>query len=279
MRNVVPMSNRSRAPGFTVIELLVVIGIAGVLLAILLPAVERARHKAYIDKCASNLRQIGLAISTYENENHGAWPRTKYDPATADAPVKGTGTTAADPFTPGTTVQANDLTAGLFLLMRIERLPPVLFICPYNDETNFVPDRANLTGRSNFTDQKRNLAYSFADPYPSPAAATSGYVLSSRIGAASPIGADKNPGRGEGTDDVYSVTVRSSAADMEEANSPNHEREGQNVLYGDCHVKYESTPFVGVGRDNIYTAKNGTPPTVERSPADATDTLLLPTDD
>jgi len=102
---------------FTVIELLVVIGIVGVLLAILLPAAEHVRHQAYIDKCASNLRQIGLALSIYENENRGAWPRTTYDPATADAPTKGTGATAADPFVAGSGVLPNDLTAGLFLLM------------------------------------------------------------------------------------------------------------------------------------------------------------------
>ena len=78
---------------------------------------------------------------------------------------------------------------------------------------------------------------------------------------------------------MYAPAANSPASAMEEANSPNHEREGQNVLYADGHVAYEPTPFVGLGRDNIYTARTGTPPTVERSPADATDTLLLPTDD
>ena len=264
---------------FTVIELLVAIGIIGVLLAILLPATERVRHRAYIDKCASNLQQIGVALSIYENENHGAWPRTVYNATTANAPAKGTGVTAADPFVAGSTVLPNDLTAGLFLLMRAERLPPVLFICPYNDETNFHADSADLTGRSNFTDQRANLAYSFANPYPTAAAAKAGYVLNSRLPAAFPIGADKNPGRGEGNDDVYAVRPNSGSSDMELGNSPNHEREGQNVLYADGHVKYELTPFVGIGQDNIYTAKNGFAPVVEQSPADATDSVLLPTDD
>ena len=273
-----PTATRPRA-AFTVIELLVVIGIVGVLLALLLPAVERARHRTYIDKCANNLRQIGPAISIYENENHGNWPRTVYDPATADAPAKGTGVNAADPFTPGSAVRTNDLTAGLFLLLRAERLPPAVFVCPYNDATSYVADSANLAGRSNFTDQRKNLAYSFADPYPSASAAAAGYALNARLAANVPVGADKNPGRGEGTDDVYAVTVDSRARDMEEANSPNHEREGQNVLFADGHVTYVTTPFVGVGRDHIYTARDGTPPAVERSPTDATDTLLLPTDD
>ena len=270
--------NRSRR-GFTLIELLVVLGIIGVVLAIVLPGVERARHQAYITKCGSNLHQIALALSAYENENRGNWPRTVYDPATADAPVKGTGSTAADPFTPGSAVRPNDLTAGLFLLVRTQRLTPAVFVCPYNDATSFAPDRADPTGRSNFTDQRKNLAYSFADPYPTPAAATAGYALGSRTAASVPIGADKNPGRGEGTDDVYAVTPTSPASAMAQGNSPNHEQEGQNVLYGDGHVRYGRTPFVGVGQDNVYTARGAGPPSVERSPVDATDTVLLPTDD
>ena len=264
---------------FTIIELLVVIGIIGILIAILLPAIEHVRHQAYIDKCASNLRQIGLAITIYEGENHGSWPRTVYNVATADAPVKGTGATAADAFTPGSAVQANDLTAGLFLLLKAEKLPTVLFICPYNDDTSFTADTPDVGSRANFTNQKINLGYSFANPYPDAAAVTAGYALTGHLPSMFPIGADKNPGRGEGNDDVYAVTAASAESTMEEANSPNHEREGQNVIYADGHVSYERSPFVGLGKDNIYTARNGVAPVVERSPFDATDSVLLPTDD
>ena len=268
-----------RRRAFTVIELLVVIGIIGVLMAILLPAIEHVRHQAYIDKCASNLRQISLAITIYEGDNHGYWPRTLYDPTTADAPVKGTGATAVDAFTPGSAVQPNDLTAGLFLLMKAEKLPPVLFICPYNDDTSFTADAADVTTHANFTNQKMNLGYSFANPYPNTAAFTAGYALTGHLPAMFPIGADKNPGRGEGNDDVYAVSANSPESAMQEANSPNHEREGQNVIYADGHVSYEPSPFVGLSNDNIYTARNGVAPIVERSPADATDSVLLPTDD
>ena len=67
-----PRPSRSRA--FTLVELLVVIGIIAILLALLLPSLNKARESARGVACASNLRQIGLGFLMYANENRQRLP-------------------------------------------------------------------------------------------------------------------------------------------------------------------------------------------------------------
>jgi prepilin-type N-terminal cleavage/methylation domain-containing protein/prepilin-type processing-associated H-X9-DG protein len=259
--------------GFTLIELLVAIAIIGILLAILLPTVERARHKAYIAACGANLHAIGQALAVYADANHGQYPRTLYVPG---APlVQGTGATSPDPFGAGTGVAANDTTAPLWLLARVEHLPTKALICPYGDENESTPDTADPQKTSNFSKWRKTLGYSYANPYPGDVATLAGYRLTSRLPADFAVVADLNPGISPKTDPT-AVRPGMVMSQMERGNSFNHEWEGQNVLYADGHVSYQLTPFCGHAGDNIYTCQSNT---IESSPVGPGDSVLLPDED
>src|SRR5437016_5753758 len=126
------MKRSNRKTGFTLVELLVVIGIIALLISILLPSLNRARETANRVKCGSNMRQIGQAVLLYANENKGNYPRTIYDPAVGINASStwdvNNGGSAQDPFTQG--AKKNDIMSAIFLLIRTQDITPEVFNCP-----------------------------------------------------------------------------------------------------------------------------------------------------
>jgi prepilin-type N-terminal cleavage/methylation domain-containing protein/prepilin-type processing-associated H-X9-DG protein len=74
---------RHRRPGFTLVELLVVIGIIALLIGVLLPTLSRARESANRTKCLSNLRQLSTAMLMFCDGNKGRFPGPAFNNALA----------------------------------------------------------------------------------------------------------------------------------------------------------------------------------------------------
>jgi hypothetical protein len=180
-------------------------------------------------------------------------------------------------------VGTNNVTAAVFLLLRTQDVAPDVFICPSSNgvRENFGGGSNSAQSRSNFTKLPDNLSYSYANPYPDDAAVSNGYRLGTTTRSDFALGADLNPGK-QGNYDVTAPTPTSSQRDMRLANSANHSKAGQNVLFNDAHVAWEQDPFVGVQRDNIYTCSgstDGSAPTsatIVDTPKWPGDSVLLP---
>ena len=287
--------------GFTLVELLVVIGIIALLISILLPSLNKARETANRAKCASNMHQIGLAILLYQQDNQQLYPRTIQSYGTADnpAPTWGTGNTAAastaDPFV-GTTssVSNNDVSASLFLLLRNEQIGSEVFICPSSNaqKWDFGGGSNTALNWSNWIAITSNLSYSYENPFASTTAVSYGWNLKNPD-ATYAIAADINPGRTppNTTFNPSNINTSSPNSQMRGGNSLNHDEDGQNVLFGDGHAEWETNPFCGTQHDNIYTGRHAIGTTTAgpfvsagsmtindpgASPLDNTDSILLP---
>ncbi|HSV15518.1 MAG TPA: type II secretion system protein [Tepidisphaeraceae bacterium] len=245
---MVPSSSRSKfRRGFSAVELLVVIGILLVLVSIFVPYLLKIREMDHRVKCADNLRIIRAGLAQYSTTNNGDYPRVVYD-TTHPGYACYTGVDGGSPFAKDSGVQANDVTASLWLLVRMKLVEPRAFICPStSDDIDPIDDASGhavgVELRGNFRGPD-SLSYSYASPF----SAAPGYRLNDTQRSGFAVMADKNSGN------AASVPFDAQPLQFAAANSANHGQAGQNVLYADGHVDFQPTPYCGVERDNIFTA-------------------------
>src|SRR5437016_12054213 len=81
---------RDATNAFTLVELLVVIGIIALLIGVLLPTLQKARTAAQVAACLSNIRQLSVAVAGYMVENHQTLPEAVYNNKTGLLSPRGT---------------------------------------------------------------------------------------------------------------------------------------------------------------------------------------------
>ncbi len=204
--------------GFTLIELLVVIAIIGILAGILLPVLSRARESARKTQCMSNLRQVGMGLIMYANENSESFP------ASTTAPVAMT---------------------SLKLLFPDYVSDPRTFNCP-SDTSVTADTNAGMSATTGDAFDKDECSYGYDNTHTQADDADVALAADrprNAPGATTPTAATNSPNHG-GT--VGTVAAGDTAG------------RGQNVVYVDGHVEFVNTHLAGwfaadgTTRDDIY---------------------------
>ncbi len=301
--------------GFTLVELLVVVSIIALLIALLLPALSRARELANRAVCSANVRSIIQSMIIYAQSNKNQFPAVPGSGWGQFANANWGYTTGPSTATPQQAIAAWYSPAGspnsapcplacLWLMVLNGQMNPASFICP-SDPIAKTPSAeyypipgggedtyANFgfeSGQWGIMPDGRGESYSIADPWPNndiwPNSGQGGW-WTGNVGGDVPIVSDMAPmqdANAAGTLERLPATLLAGNTYGNYIyNSGNHNGDGQNVGFGDDHVAWELNPYCGQNGDNIFTYDTSGAPSSTNTNQVAvtqpnTDTVLIKT--
>ena len=253
-----------RTKAFTLVELLVVVGIIGLLVAILVPTLQQANELTSRTVCMSNLSSIGKGLVLYKGANDNKWPYILKATATTWLTTDtGTNKTTAPPASGGAAV-ARSITSLMFMLVR-DGQPAKLFNCPSYKNAEVDANTRYLTSASDpnseaycwdFT-SSRNVSYSWQCPLSMASDANGANGIDDNFPETAIIG-DQTP-MYTGVDGAawspVNVGTLSRPEDVMKQMSQNHSKgKKANFLHVGMNVAQYDRPDKGYRNDNMYTA-------------------------
>lgn len=216
------------------------------LAALFVPSIRQARRRMLISECASNMGQIGSAVSAYAASND------EYLPIALESPAQWMQVSGRKPVSNS---------AALFKLLQSSHASPRVFQCPARGIESF----AVVEGMTDFPSE-RHVGYSYQHPL-----TPEGPIRRSRYSPAEQekmvILSDSTPVFPGGCFDRSKVSALAS---------DNHGGTGQNVLRLNNSVAWASNPNVGVDGNNIFLAEGVFDYRGDEMPTSRTDSFLLP---
>lgn len=231
---------------FSARELLAVAAVVLVMIGVLVPSLQLARHRSQRSLCAAGLGEIGSALQTFAVNHDNTLPHIH---------------SSCPRWLPGDQPHASN-SAALFQLLKNDYLQnPVVFQCPARGGKSFA-----LRPDMNDFPKPEHIHYSYNY-------SLAGHHLSIldpvvvKVATQLAILADQTPL-------FHNGSYRPGHADNPV--SENHDTRGQNVVYVDGHVFWNTSPHAGVNGDNIFLADHETDYDGDERPARKTDSFLLP---